>query len=447
MKRILLLMNQPPGCSSVQGLRYSKLLPYLEDLGWEFHFCGPSPRKCSVLIEPLRYPSERLHYSGRVLRSIEYSVCKNRQKRFSPAFLFYGALQWVSRLVERQLKQDPFNHMEAGLVHKAMEADRLYDFDLIAGKSPDFRMLLTAARLCRQLGKPFLAIYDDPEGARDQGGFYPSDPELQKAVLDQSCGAIFMSPLTRERYVGCGLVADEFSYALCDSYPEPAELRRSGGHRHEIPALQDLPLGAYAPDPMRLVHLGSLPEWRPVDSFLEALRRFRRSSPEVRLIIETYGYVYGAARSTIEADQDLASMFRFHPGVSHDESHEVAAGCDIQLVIIGPRHIDNQPSKFFVYLGHHKPVLAIGPRGNPIEKIIGRLEIGVYCDVDNAQSIFEGLSELRRDYCRYKSNFVNNHAALASYSAPQVAQQWVRCLDDMVATVQHKDQPGRCLSQ
>ena len=63
MRRLLVVMIQPPGCSGVQALIYNKLLPFFEGQGWEVHFAGPAPWLCSVLTERLAYPQERLHYS------------------------------------------------------------------------------------------------------------------------------------------------------------------------------------------------------------------------------------------------------------------------------------------------------------------------------------------------------------------------------------------------
>ena len=66
VKRALLVMIQPPGCSGVQALIYNKLLPFLDDSEWELHFAGPAPELVSVLTEQLPYPAERLHYTNAV---------------------------------------------------------------------------------------------------------------------------------------------------------------------------------------------------------------------------------------------------------------------------------------------------------------------------------------------------------------------------------------------
>jgi hypothetical protein len=429
MKRILILMMQPPGCSSVQGLRYAKLLPFLEKWGWEFHFCGPMPDKTSVLTESVEYPQERLHYTNAVPLSLEASVRKNRHKKGSLLYVFFGAIQLVSTMAERLLSWDRVRHMQRGMIKQALAAEMINKFDLIAGKSPDFQVLETAAYICRIVDKPFLAIYDDPHGHRDLKGFYPADESRQKAVLKQAQGAVFMSPLTRERYIECCLAERDRSFAMSDSYPEdPRFYRRSDKF---LPQDNRHGESSHEQTIFSLAHLGNLPEWRPIDSFVEALRRFRslEGDLEPSLVVNTYGYVYQKAKDMIASIPSLSQSFNFYPAVSHEESHLVAESSDIMLVMIGPRHTDNQPSKFFVYLGHAKPILAIGPRGNPIEAIINKLAIGVYAAIGDEESIFNGIMELTNNYEGFRQAFSANKSELQEFSSRRVAERWCEILD------------------
>lgn len=422
MKRILIVMAQPPGSSGVQGLRYSKLLPFLEQEGWEFHFAGPEPEKISVLTETIGYPPQRLHYTDCVSRSQQYSIRKNRQSKGSVAYLYYGLLQFFHRLLEKGMKHDPFLALRKGLIREMLAADQRWDFDLVAGKSPEFRILEVGASVARMAGKPFVAIYDDPHGHRDLEGFYPAEPERQQMALEQACGAIFMSPMTRQRYIHCGLAEAATSYPMVDSYPENPEYYR---------AAEAEGCGEVAGRSLRLAHLGNLSEWRPVDSFLEAIQRFRSESHGVDLRVDIYGYLYPEAKKMIQVNPLLGDCFSFQQAVSHGESHLVAEDSDVMLVLIGPRHIDNQPSKFFVYLGHDRPILAIGPHGNPIEEIIHRHGLGVYCQIDDPESIYQGMKQLFLNYDQYKQNFRLNRQALEAYSSRRVAALWARTLDQI----------------
>jgi glycosyltransferase involved in cell wall biosynthesis len=286
------------------------------------------------------------------------------------------------------------------------------------------------------VNKPVLAIYDDPHGHRDLQGFYPADESRQRLVLEQACGAIFMSPLTRKRYIDCGLAQQERSFSMCDSYPEDPRF-----YRESIAPL------AYqqrdtndAKRTLKMVHLGNLPEWRPIDSFVVAMQRFlsREDAQGPSLAVTTYGHVYQQAIDKIMSIHSLSDSFSFNQAVSHEDSHWIAEMSDIMLVMIGPRHLDNQPSKFFVYLGHAKPVLAIGPSGNPIEEIINELGIGVYSIIGDAESIYNGIAELTSHYDKFRQAFFTNRSKLKAFSSRQVAERWSKILDSTVSSV-HQD--------
>jgi glycosyltransferase involved in cell wall biosynthesis len=100
--------------------------------------------------------------------------------------------------------------------------------------------------------------------------------------------------------------------------------------------------------------------------------------------------------------------------------------------MIGRRHRDNQPSKFFAYLGHHKPVLVVGPLGNPIQKIVEDLGIGIYADVDHPDSIEAALRRLIDNYDQYVKAFTHNQTEVEAYSAKNVAHKWIQILDQVM---------------
>ena len=429
-KRILILMTQPPGGTGVQGLRYTKLLPYLQDSDWEFHFAGPDPSLTSVLCEPTVCPTNFCHYSKAVSPSIRYSVIKNRLAKNSVSYFYYAALQLVSKIWERLTAHQPSAHMRRDIIKTVLQAEQEWDFDLIAGKSPSFYILETAADIAKQVGKPFLAIFDDPHGARDDENFYPHDREKQIKLLQQSNGVIFMSPMTRERYIDLDIVDASKSYSMSDSYPmtEATNPNITSYDRLEYHHTDFKPKDSS----IHIVHLGNLPEWRPLNTFVSALNQLIGRDKLIKLRLSFYGYVYDGAKELIKSSPAIASHCEFHPAVSHQESHDVAKNSDLLFVMIGRRHRDNQPSKFFAYLGHHKPVLVVGPLGNPIQKIVEDLGIGIYADVDRPDSIEAALRHLIDNYGEYVKAFTVNQAGVEAYSAKNVARRWIQILDQVM---------------
>jgi hypothetical protein len=421
-------MTQPPGCSGVMGHIYTKILPFLEDHGWEFHFAGPSPRLASVLTEYVDCPPERLHYINNISWSLRLSILKNRRNSRSFAYWFFAILQSIALAAEKLFRHDGRAYMLRGVERIVIDADKRWNFDLIAGKSPDFSMLDAVARVAEQLHKPLLAMIVDPHGKRNGLEFYPYDRDRQEQVLTQAIGAMFMSPLTRERYVQSQLVATSKAYAFTDCYPTSEGYYLSGRS-----CLPSRPSSSSLPDNnkpiLRVVHIGMLPEWRPIETLFEAIR----SAPP-SVLIDFFGYVYPAARQLMKSDSQLSEVMRCcRQSLTLSECHFLAEDCDILLVVIGPRHLDNQPSKFFEFLGHRKPLLILGPLGNPIEEIINSLGIGVYCDILNPDSIINGFKEISNHYGQFVSAYDINNDKIEVYSAEEVAQHWADCLNKMIA--------------
>jgi glycosyltransferase involved in cell wall biosynthesis len=126
-------------------------------------------------------------------------------------------------------------------------------------------------------------------------------------------------------------------------------------------------------------------------------------------------------------------MIQIHPMVSYAESHALADEADVQLVVIGPRHLDNVPSKFFEYLAHHKPMLILGPPQNPLRQIVADLKIGLYVDGRHAGEIQAALESIKRHYSSFQQAYTEQAAAIEAFSAPQVAQRFCSLLDQAMA--------------
>ena len=411
------------------GHIYTKILPFLEDHGWEFHFAGPSPRLASVLTEHVDCPPERLHYINNVSWSLRLSILKNRRNSRSFVYWFFAILQSIALAAEKLFRHDGRAYMLQGVERIVIDADKRWNFDLIAGKSPDFSMLDAVARVAEQLHKPLVAMIVDPHGKRNGLEFYPYDRDRQEQVLTQAIGAMFMSPLTRERYVQSQLVAASKAYAFTDCYPT-AEGYYLSGRSCLPPRPSSSTLLDNNKPILRAVHIGMLPEWRPIETLFEAIR----SAPP-SVVIDFFGYVYPAARQLMKSDSQLSEVMRcWRQSLTLSECHFLAEDCDILLVVIGPRHLDNQPSKFFEFLGHRKPLLILGPLGNPIEEIINSLGIGAYCDILNPDSIINGFKKISNQYGRFVSAYEINNDKIEIYSAEQVAQHWADCLNKMLTT-------------
>jgi hypothetical protein len=234
---------------------------------------------------------------------------------------------------------------------------------------------------------------------------------------------VFASPLTLERYREQGLLGDTPARFLPDCF-EPDETPPAGVTAGQAG-------GEAAPRdsaPLTLFHPGNLGPWRPIEPLLDAVRRWR-SEEQGGLRILLYGYLYEAARAAIGRDPHLRQAITVHAAVSNERSHRLAEAADALLVLIGPRHTDNLPSKFFEYLPHATPVLVAGPAGNPLQAIVAELEKGIYCDIESSAALFEGLLALRSRAGWFRERHRHNQGAIAAYAAPVVARSWGAAFD------------------
>ena len=413
-KKVLIFTMQPPGSSGAQAYKMSKILSFMEKYGWELHFVGPDPAVASIYQEPAYRNDEFCHYTKNVAFSQYFSVKRNRIKGQSLVKIFYGACQAASMTLEKAFHFDSYKYLEKGMIGKATKAFTKYDYDLIGGICPDFKILITAYEFARLHHKPFIATYNDPHGDRKGGRFYPAEPEKQKEILGFALKAIFASPLTRDRYVEQGLVAANKAFVTYDCFPDiPDETSADTRDAQKI----------------NMVHLGNLPAYRPIDLILQAFDIFRSKQDNPRLELDFYGHVYPEAIRKIKASAGLAQTIHVHKEVTYSESHKIADRSDVLVVVIGQRHIDNVPSKFFEYLCHPKPVLVIGPKGNPVEGIVDRLGIGVYSDITQPDVILSGLISIVENYDVFKIAYTKNKDLIQEYSAERTAQRMAGILD------------------
>jgi glycosyltransferase involved in cell wall biosynthesis len=428
MKRVLFVLSQPPGTSGVQGARWSKLLPYLHEAEWSIHFVGPDPAINSVLIEDVALDGHACHFTRNLPYSRQFAVRRNRQRRHSPMYWVYVVLQVCSKAWERLSKYDETALLADGLLAAGRQACAEHSFDLVAAASPPFFILEPARLLALAEDLPYLVFYEDPHGARDVGQFWPSEPEEQLRVLEAADCVVFASPLTRQRYVAAGLVSEQQSVWVTDSYPERSQLHSlpSIGRRHPSEGTQ-------------LVHLGNLPPWRNIDNLLSALHRFGApgSGGGAPVHLSIYGFLYPEALARVNGDPLLSPLVRQMPAVSHQQSHGVAASADILLIVISTRHTDNVPSKTFEYMVHPKPVMVVGPHGNPLQDLLAEIPIGVFCDIDSSDDIHAGLQNLISHRSEFVDAYTTHAAAVERFSAVFVARSWIRNFDQAIAAHRH----------
>ena len=145
-------------------------------------------------------------------------------------------------------------------------------------------------------------------------------------------------------------------------------------------------------------------------------------------IRDSYGFLYGEARGQLRRQPKLADHVRLHRPVSLERSHRLAETADALLVLVGPRHIDNIPSKFFEYLAHPVPILVIGPPGNPLEVLVADLQVGRFADVNRPEAIHKALCTLISERASadpsFRSDIERRQRRVQAFGSRAATRRW-----------------------
>ncbi len=413
-KKALIFLGQPPGANGVQSTRYTKLAKPLEAKGWDLYFVGPDPRLTSVVLEPTR--GARCFYSSGIAKARYYSVLRHRlPKSHLLGRSFYAACQAFSMIIARLKNQDTAVEFLKQMRSVGQQVLTKHKIDLIAGDCPEFEVLALAAEMASEHKLPLFAIYEDPYAAREVNNFTAHEYDRQKAIIDQANLTAFASSLTRQRYIDCGLVKKTSTY-FYDSYDEienTLNIENEAGSQGTK---------------LSFLHLGNLAQWRPIEALLSALKTYNLNSAQ-SIEFNNYGICYPQAVDAVKKDHVLSQAFKLKGSVSWSDSHLRAAASDVLVTIIGPRHQDNCPSKFFEYMGHHKPLLVLGPHGNPVADLLNNIGVGVYADIEDTSAILRAIEKVVDESDKFRHAYTLNRKKVERFSVNSVAQDWQKMLD------------------
>lgn len=167
-------------------------------------------------------------------------------------------------------------------------------------------------------------------------------------------------------------------------------------HREKIRLKYGLPL-----DSVIFVYAGSLTRYYPI---LEAIKGVKTLLPEVgnfQLLIISYSD--STFYRSLTKNVGLEEIVRFTGPLSISETARVISACDVGIVVYGSEDYweGAYGSKIFSYMACGLPILASGPSGSVINKLINEHQLGCFIGSPNEKSFAKGLSF-----------FLNNRSAL-----------------------------------
>ena len=169
--------------------------------------------------------------------------------------------------------------------------------------------------------------------------------------------------------------ADTSTYKPC-SLEERTEIRLS----HGLPN-----------DKVIFVYAGSLAKHYPVIDLIKGAKNLSKERNDFQLLIVSFSGYLSFANYVREIG--LEGVVKFLGPLPVTETAQVISACDVGIITYGGEKIwqETYGSKIFAYMSCGLPVLASGPSGSVIEKLINKHELGYFIGSPNGESFARGF--------------------------------------------------------
>ncbi|WP_324718906.1 glycosyltransferase [Salinimicrobium sp. HB62] len=241
------------------------------------------------------------------------------------------------------------------------------DVDAVITTGPPHSMHLIGLHLKRKTGVKWIADFRDPW---TQIGYHSKlkllarskkkHEKLEKEVLQSADTILTTSFTTREEFVG--------------KTGRPVEVITNG---YDVEQVEKLPMD----EKFSLAHIGSLLSGRNPENLWKALAELVAENENFAADFQLK-LIGAVGEPVLESIQkwDLKEFLQIKNYVSHSEALQLQRSSQLLLLI----EIDSEetkgiiPGKLFEYMVSERPVLAVGPAGADIEKILRETNTGAF---------------------------------------------------------------------
>jgi len=432
MKKVLVVAYHfpPGGGPGVQ--RVLKHVTYLYEAGWKPFVLtvenGDFPARDESLLEKIPnyvdvhrvriyepYDLYRM-LMGKKSAAIDVNVNKSNSQRSG----------WKERLAEFIRATFFIPDARVGWLLTAVKVGRKLiedeNIDAIYTSSPPYTCALIGRALHRQTKKPWVAGFRDPW----TGFLTTPDRWFLPAAIDRS---LERSVFTEADAVECawqGIVEDALA-------KYPALDRSKFYHVPNGFDSNDMPRVEYVKNEVfTITYTGSMYGRRNPAKFLRALDVLHDRgilAPE-NVHMRFVGRFGDDVKAMLETSR-FASSVENIAYVPHEESIAYLMKSDVLLLIVdeAKESAEIVPGKVYEYIGTHRPVIALAPRGSAIERLVIETNAGMSApqeDVEAVASIIETM------YTRWKSNepmTALNSEIVRTYERKESARELARILN------------------
>ncbi len=420
MKKVLIITYYWPPSGGAGVQRWLKFAKYLPEYGWQPVILTVDPDYASYPqrdeslaseIHPdcLVYTTKSFEFynlykfiSGK--KEVPYGGFANESKE--------GILQKVSKFLRGNfLLPDPRKGWNKYALRKAIEIINLHQIDVVVTSSPPHSTQLIGLKLKQKMNIRWIADLRDPwtdiyyyHQFRHTTWALKADRRMEREVVEKADNLITVSEDVKR------LFAEKSKLAIAAK-----TLVIPNGFDEEDFRISEVPTETRKV----ITYTGTISEAYDVASLLGALKQLPLSFRK-NLLIRFVGKI---PKSIAGQFQETGAEVELVGYVDHQKSVEYLLRSSILLLVI-PKVQNNRgilTGKFFEYMASRKPIIAIGPVGGDLDRIIGETGCGQLFDYSDAEGILQFL--------RKNQEATNNSLVVDQYSRRQLTGRIAQLLN------------------
>ncbi|RPH31362.1 MAG: glycosyltransferase [Bacteroidales bacterium] len=428
MRRVLIITYYwpPAGSSGVQ--RWLKFVKYLREFGWEPVVYTANNPEVAALDESL---SNDIPEGVEVIKrnvpepyKLYKLITGNRGKKIGVGFTSGTSKNGLLNRLAIWIRGN-FFIPDARMFWIAPSARYLSKYlinnpvDIIITTGPPHSLHLIGLKLKRRFNIPWIADFRDPwteiyfykdlklTGIADRINHY-----LEKKVLKNSNLNVVVSKSMADAFINIGAKRVEIV---------------SNGFDHS-----DYHFSAAVDDKFfSIVHVGTIPPGSNSNSFWGAVSKMAKKNDEFnqRLRIQFVGEIDSSVVDSLKANNllDKVELIGYKP---HSEIPSFQKSAQVLLVLAPRASKEILTGKIFEYLAANRPIIAIGPIGGDLDKLLIETEAGIMLPSDSQTEIYEGLKWFWDGYKSGWSSF--NPKNINKYSRKELTRRMSELMLELI---------------
>ena len=428
MKRVLIISYYWPPAGGISIIRPVKLAKYLRNTGWEPVICTAKdphypfeddkavldvPKDVEIIKVPIVEPYEIYKkLTGQKQKSALADVIQNTPKRS----FFHKLSVWIRGNFfipdARCLWINP-------VVKELSAYLKKHPVDAIITTGPPHSVNRIGYLLKKKLNLPWLADFQDPWTQVDyyqhfkiSSRAHKRHRKMEKQVFDHA----------------------DLITIVSDSWK--TDLQSIGAKNVEVVPLgfdpEDFNVNTKLDEQFTLTHLGLLGQDRNPSTLIKVIKSICDENEDFasKFKLQLVGKVNEGLQKEI-ADLNLSEQVIYKGQVSRDEALQIMQSSQLLLLLLNKAaNVSGRiPGKVFEYLGAHRPILSLGPKGTDIETMLRESSAGAHVEYESETLL---RSYILATFDKYKTVGLDKmERSLEMYSHGVIASKFTHLLEQI----------------